>query len=236
MSSGALLLKQLQARQREQAASHSRVDRRQNSNGADSDTSRAGNEEGSADDAVQSAGSTGDTDKALRSRHVEGGIGNGDKSVTIEVCLGPDCSGGGGGAALLEIEALVMGSSGDASTLSLCEPSAGSRSTSVCVVGGGCRDYCTMGPNVHIRSASIVAKESHLTKVNCPAECRRVVRAAMGGTRIAHDTPDEDDGTADVENILQLRKDGQRWRGLREQAAKERRLRVRERELKKDGS
>ena len=28
-------------------------------------------------------------------------------STTIEVCLGPDCSGGGGGAALLEIEDLV---------------------------------------------------------------------------------------------------------------------------------
>ena len=107
MSSGALLLKQLQGRQKEQAAAQAQIYGRQKSDGVDADTpSRAGKEEGPP---AQSAGSD-------------------DKSVTIEVCLGPDCSGGGGGAALLEIEELVMGSSGgESSTLS----------SGICVVGGG---------------------------------------------------------------------------------------------------
>lgn len=213
MSSGALLLKQLQGRQREEAAAQARVYGREKSNGLDADKpSRAGKEEGPP--AAQSAGSTGEV---LSSRHVEQGICSDDKSVTIEVCLGPDCSGGGGGAALLEIEALVMGSSGG-----------------ICVVGGGCRDYCTMGPNVHIHADFITAEESHFTKVNCPAECRRVVRKATDGK--VDDIPPvgDDTGTADVGTILQLREDGRRWQRLREQAAKERRLRAREREPNRD--
>lgn len=201
MSSGALLLKQLQGRQRERAAAQAQVYGRKKSNGVDADTSsRAGKEEGPP--AVQSAGSS-------------------DTSVTIEVCLGPDCSGGGGGAALLEIESLVMGSSGG-------------RSANICIVGGGCRDYCTMGPNVHIHTDFVTAEESHFTKVNCPAECRRVVRKATDG-RVDDTLPVGDGtGTADVGTILQLREDGRRWQRLREQAAKERRLRAREREPNRD--
>ena len=201
MSSGALLLKQLQGRQREQAAAQAQIYGRQASDGVDADTpSRAGKQEEGP--SAQSAGSD-------------------DKSVTIEVCLGPDCSGGGGGAALLEIESLVMGSSGG-------------RSANICIVGGGCRDYCTMGPNVHIQADYITAEESHFTKVNCPAECRRVVRKATDGK--VDDIPPvgDDTGTADVGTILQLREDGRRWQRLREQAAKERRLRAREREPNRD--
>ena len=223
MSSGALLLKQLQGRQKEQAAAQAQIYGREKSNGVDADTpSRAGKEEGPS---AQSAGSTCSTGEVLNSRHVEQGMNRDDKSVTIEVCLGPDCSGGGGGAALLEIEALVMGSSGgEASTLS----------SGICVVGGGCRDYCTMGPNVHIHTDFVTAEDSHFTKVNCPAECRRVVRKATDGK--VDDTPPvgDDSGTADVGTILQLREDGRRWQRLREQAAKERRLRARERDPNRD--
>ena len=199
MSSGALLLKQLQGRQRQQDVAQAQIIGRQKSNGVDADTSsRAGTEEAPS---AQSAGSD-------------------DKSVTIEVCLGPDCSGGGGGAALLEIEALVMGSSGG-------------RSANICVVGGGCRDYCTMGPNVHIHADFVADEESHFTKVNCPGECRRVARkAAATDGKVDDTTPPggDDNGTADIGTILQLREDGRRWQRLREQAAKERRLRARERE------
>jgi len=206
MSSGALLLKQMQGRQKEQAAAQAQVYGRQKWNGVDTGTSsRAGKEEGPP--AAQSAGSD-------------------DKSVTVEVCLGPDCSGGGGGAALLEIEALVMGSSG-------C------RSANICIVGGGCRDYCTMGPNVHIHADFITAEESHFTKVNCPAECRRVVQKATATDGKVDDTTPpggDDNGTADIGTILQLREDGRRWQRLREQAAKERRLHARERKPNQDTS
>lgn len=63
----------------------------------------------------------------------------------IEVCTGPDCS--AGGAALLEIEELVTedGANWD-------------------LVRGGCRNLCSMGPNVHCRS-------THFSKVKSPEDC-----------------------------------------------------------------
>ena len=222
MSSGALLLKQLQARKREQVA-QVREDQRRINPG----TSRTAIDEASHT-ANQSAGSSdADRDKVLDSLADYGGISNADNSLTIEVCLGPDCSGGGGGAALLEIESLVT-SGGEQGTGSMCN---------IRVVGGGCRDYCTMGPNVHMHSESIAAENSHFTKVNCPEECRRVVRVATG--TVSKGTCDANIGKGgnndDIGKILQLRADGRRWRVLREQAAKERRLRVRERENKDVG-
>ena len=222
MSSGALLLRQLQARNRDQAA-RVRADQRR----INPDTTRAAIDEVNLTDmtANQSAGSgTVDNEKALESRQADGDMDNGDKSTSIEVCLGPDCSGGGGGAALLEIESLVK-SGGEQGTDA-------ANKSNICVVSGGCRDYCTMGPNVHIHSESVAAKNCHFTKVNCPAECRRVVRAATGEMG----TCGGDDGNADnIAKILQLREDRRRWRVLREQAAKERRLRMRERDKKSEG-
>lgn len=60
-------------------------------------------------------------------------------TTTIEVCLGPDCSGSGGGAALLEIEELL--------SATFRKKCVGSK----IVLPGGCRDYCTMGPNIYVR-------------------------------------------------------------------------------------
>ena len=226
MSSGALLLKQLQARQRQQTA-RARVDPQRSY----CDTSRV---KATIDDTTsnQSAGSsTIDKEREVLDSQRSGEcIDNANAPVTIEVCLGPDCSGGGGGAALLEIESLVMGGGGG--------KKAGTGSMSnFRVVGGGCRDHCTMGPNVHIHSESFAAEDSHFTKVNCPEECRRVVRAATGTS--TKGTCDDSTGKAgnsnDIAKILQLREDGRRWRVLRDQAAKERRLRVRERDKKSEG-
>ena len=223
MSSGALLLKQLQARQRQQTA-RARVDPQRSY----CDTSRyKATDEATINDTTghQSAGSSSTVDQGkevLDSLPADGGIDNGNKAVTIEVCLGPDCSGSGGGAALLEIESLVMGRGEKAGNSSKCN---------IRVVGGGCRDHCTMGPNGHIQSNSIAAEDSHFTRVNSPEECRHVVRVATDasskGTR--DDNSGEDDNTNNIAKILQKREDGRRWRMLREKAAKERRLRVRER-------
>ena len=216
MSSGTLLLKQLQTWQRPQTA-----DQRRTNRGTSRDDDGVSNVNDTT--GTQSAGSsTVEKDKeVLDSLQANERINNGNKEVTIEVCLGPDCSGGGGGAALLEIESLVT-SGGEQGTGSKCN---------IRVVAGGCRDYCTMGPNVHIHSDSIAAEDSQFTRVNCPAECRRVVRAATG-VRSTCDTSIGEAYYHDVGKILQLREDGRRWRMLREQAAKERRLRVREREKK----
>lgn len=229
MSSGALLLKQLQAQQRELAAKAREDQRRRNSNAtrAAFDTERSSSD----DSTVQNAGSsTTDKDKKVLDSHQANECSdNANAPVTVEVCLGPDCSGGGGGAALLEIESLVMGGGKQAGT--------GSKSN-IRVVGGGCRDYCTMGPNVHIQSDFIAAEDSHFTRVNCSAECRRVVRVATGTSSsngTCDDNSGEDDNADNIAKILQLREDGRRWRVLREQAAKERRLRVRERDKKSEG-
>ena len=229
MSSGALLLKQLQARQRQQTA-RARVDPQRSY----CDTSRyKATDEATINDTTghQSAGSSSTVDQGkevLDSLPADGGIDNGNKAVTIEVCLGPDCSGGGGGAALLEIESLVMDGGEETDTGSKCN---------IRVVGGGCRDYCTMGPNVHLQSNFIAAEDSHFTRVNCPAECRRVVRVATGTSSngTCDDNTGKDGNANDIAKILQLREDGQRWRVLREQAAKDRRLRVRERDKKSEG-
>jgi hypothetical protein len=231
MSSGALLLKELQARaDRRHASSNGVSSRAETTRTCNDDADGAGHDD--ARTTVPNAGSacTDDEDRVLNPQQNDKRVvvPNNEHPVTIEVCLGPDCSGGGGGAALLEIESLVMMSQLPGEP----RPSMSNRSRcNIRVVGGGCRDFCTMGPNVHIHSDSIAAEDSHLTKVDCPAECRRVVRVATEGKGEYDANVSECDNAA-VGRILQLREDGQRWRTLREQAAKERRLRVREREKK----
>ena len=139
MSSGTLLLKQLQARQRLQTA-----DQRRTNCGTSRDDGVTNLNDTTADQSAgRSAGSsTVDQDKkVLDSLQANERINNGNEEVTIEVCMGPDCSGGGGGAALLEIESLVMDGG---------EKAGNGSKGNIRVVGGGCRDYCTMGPNVHL--------------------------------------------------------------------------------------
>ena len=58
--------------------------------------------------------------------------------TTIEVCLGPDCSGGGGGAALLEIEDLVSCRETLNTTTSTKSATYDNKSQNVVVVPGGC--------------------------------------------------------------------------------------------------
>jgi len=98
--------------------------------------------------------------------------------TTIEVCLGPDCSGSGGGAALLEIEELVS----RRTTLSNSpnEKHANiDKEKSVAVIPGGCRDFCTMGPNVHVRNI-LGGNDARHSKVSDPEACRTIVASIYG--------------------------------------------------------
>ena len=83
--------------------------------------------------------------------------------IIIEVCQGPDCTGLGGGAALLEMEDLVSNQMGGPT-----------HNCHYQVVPGGCRNLCSMGPNVHLHSLHI-----HFTKINNPAACRNIMKTIL---------------------------------------------------------
>jgi len=85
------------------------------------------------------------------------------KARVIEVCCGPDCS--QGGAALLEIEELVA------------EGTVG-----ISISRGGCRDLCSVGPNVYHDGY-------HFSKVKSPEDCRDLLQAR--GTQLEWDTVGE---------------------------------------------
>ena len=135
-----------------------------------------------------------------------------------------DCSGGGGGAALLEIEELLSYRAKSCTG----NNSDDANNKNVKVVIGGCRDRCTMGPNVHIRNH---ANDTHHSKVNNPKKCRDIVTSiykkdtVSGGTHTtsSHTTTDS------VTSLLRRREDSARWQSHKDRAAKERRLRVRKR-------
>lgn len=146
-------------------------------------------------------------------------------TTTIEVCLGPDCSGGGGGAALLEIEELVSYRTKSCTG----NNSDDAKNKNAKVVIGGCRDLCTMGPNVYVKNH---ATNEHHSKVKNPEICRDIVTSiykkdtVSGGT---HNTTASHTTTDSVTSLLRRREDSARWQSHKDRAAKERRLRVRER-------
>lgn len=148
-----------------------------------------------------------------------------DKVITIEVCLGPDCSGSGGGAALLEIEELVSPSPCYQAKMKGGDATDETKKV-VRVVPGGCRDFCTVGPNVYVKNNVGGNDEGHYSKVDCPEACRAITSS------IDEKEESADTGLAaeaSTSAILRRRQDGIRWRLHRERAAKERRLKVRER-------
>lgn len=104
----------------------------------------------------------------------------------VEVCTGPDCSISGGPAALMEIEELAM--------------------ESACrfrVEAGGCRDLCTMGPNVHCGG-------SHFGKVRSPEDCERIAEAVgMMPTEVEEKT------SSIVGMVLKKKANRSRWQILR---------------------
>ena len=154
-------------------------------------------------------------------------------STTIEVCLGPDCSGGGGGAALLEIEDLVSCREKTNTTTSTKSATYDiNNKKKVVVIPGGCRDFCTMGPNVYVRND---VESIHYSKVNNPKKCRDIISSIYGkeeeeestSVQITHiNTKD-----SSVESLMRRREDSIRWQSHKDRAARERRLKVRGRNV-----
>jgi hypothetical protein len=64
-------------------------------------------------------------------------------TYSIEVCQGPDCTGLGGGVAELEIEELVREYEHN-------QHHGTNHNNRIRVIAGGCRNFCSVGPNAHI--------------------------------------------------------------------------------------
>ena len=144
-------------------------------------------------------------------------------TTIIEVCLGPDCS--GGGAALLEIEELVSYRAKSCTG----NNSDDANNKNVKVVIGGCRDLCTMGPNVYIKNH---ATNKHRSKVKNPEICRDIVASIYEkNDTVSRDTRTTSSHTTtdSVTSLLRRREDSARWQSHKDRAARERRFRVRER-------
>ena len=158
------------------------------------------------------------------------------KPVRVEVCLGPDCQ---GGATLLESKSPRLCVCASFSALNThnrnptVEELVSSRTTmaskprtrrDITVGSTGCRDFCTVGPNVYVRSAS---EDEHFTRVDGPQACRRVVSSIL-----ADDTSGRDEALSSTQALLKRREDGIRWRRHKERVCREKRLRVLKRKVK----
>jgi hypothetical protein len=102
----------------------------------------------------------------------------------IEVCQGPDCTGLGGGAALLEIEELVQEEEEQEAKDQERHDDSGSAQLLLDpiqyqVEAGGCRNFCTVGPNVHIsyKRSNILLESFH--HVKDASSCRQVMKCAV---------------------------------------------------------
>jgi hypothetical protein len=113
-------------------------------------------------------------------------------TCSIEVCQGPDCTGLGGGAAILEIEELVREHHFQSQQLQNHSPSG-----AIEVVAGGCRDFCSVGPNTHVlrgqyqsrrkRTRTINTLLDSFSNVKDASSCDKVVRAAIA--RASNEVP-----------------------------------------------
>lgn len=114
----------------------------------------------------------------------------------IEVCNGPDCSVSGGRAALLEIEELAGESRGRFH-----------------VVAGGCRNFCTLGPNVH-------CGDVHFERIRGTDDCERIAKE-LG---IIQDEGTNCQVVSRVGLMLTKKADRLRWQFLRNITSREKNL------------
>ncbi len=139
-----------------------------------------------------------------------------DTSYSIEVCKGPDCTGLGGGAAILEIEELVR------------EHRHQNGDDTIRVVAGGCRDFCSVGPNVHIhaRRPNESGKRTNLLLesfqgVNDASSCNRVLDSIIASKSTSEEaaeyTPCDSSSAIDRHRSMMARKaERQRWEALKD--------------------
>jgi hypothetical protein len=104
----------------------------------------------------------------------------------------------GGGAALLEIEELIGEHAW--SNTNFITPA---------VVSGACRDYCTVGPNVHIHG-------HHYPHVNNPTRCADVVASLVNVEMISQNN-------SFVSRMATRRSERLRWEALRQVSRAQRR-------------
>lgn len=141
----------------------------------------------------------------------------------VEVCQGPDCTGLGGGGAILEIEELIQ-----ENKWNVHEHGAASRH--ICIVEGGCRDFCTVGPNVHMKSRKKGIMES-FDQVNDVNRCDAVVQnilelantstnsfgtSTMSTLNIGSGSGEERQSISISQSMMARRSGRLRWQGLRE--------------------
>jgi len=132
----------------------------------------------------------------------------------IEVCQGPDCTGLGGGAAILEIEELVQEHNCEQSSTQL-----------VTVVEGACRNKCTVGPNVRIHvqqsSKQRVVMES-LSAVKDALSCSDIVTRTIAylpdSTTTSTTTSTNTTVTSSIQQMLARKAERTRWEALRDVA------------------
>ena len=124
------------------------------------------------------------------------------KATTIEVCQGPDCKGIGGGAALLEIEELVQ-------NIPSHHEHEHEHDQPIHVHPGGCRNFCSMGPNVHILQRKIIQESFH--QVKNVDMCKDILQTIQNSTNSSCT------GTSPIKNILlQKRANQKRWEILKQ--------------------
>mmetsp|Transcript_25273 Transcript_25273/g.62226 ORF Transcript_25273/g.62226 Transcript_25273/m.62226 type:complete len:175 (+) Transcript_25273:33-557(+) len=111
---------------------------------------------------------------------------DGQQGKVIEICTGPQCSVSGASAALREIEDLAI------------EANNGFR-----IQEEGCRDFCTVGPNVYCSG-------SHFSKVQSPEECERIAQEI---DMLSADNTDPIQST--VGKMMRRKSNRKRWQLLR---------------------
>jgi len=119
----------------------------------------------------------------------------------LEVCQGPDCFGGGGGAAILEMEELLQ------------EYEANCK---VELVRGGCRNFCTMGPNVHYSSSEM--PQQHFTKVQTVEDCSAIIHQLVVSVGAEDDVKATTAREPIAIRMMRKKAERQRWEFLRQVA------------------
>lgn len=142
-----------------------------------------------------------------------------DQKLSIEVCQGPDCVGLGGGAALLEIEELVQ----ETAHSYYGHPQASGNNatrTPLQVVVGGCRNFCSVGPNVHLLDNVDGGTIESFHQVNSPSSCAIASQSAVLAVGIDSTSSNNDNAAVKNNNnatqsMMLRRSERLRWEALR---------------------